>query len=60
MGLERVAAVLQGKLSNYETDLIGPIIEHAAELFSVDYGADANGSTPRCASPPTTPAPPRF
>ena len=32
MGLERVAAVLQGKLSNYETDLIRPIIEHAAGL----------------------------
>ena len=30
MGLERIAAVLQGKLSNYETDLIRPIIEHAA------------------------------
>ena len=27
MGLERIAAVLQGKLSNYETDLIRPIIE---------------------------------
>src|ERR1051326_6951396 len=33
MGLERVAAVLQGKLSNYDTDLIRPIIEKAAELF---------------------------
>ena len=31
MGLERIAAVLQGKLSNYETDLLRPIIEHAAE-----------------------------
>ena len=30
MGLERIAAVLQGKLSNYETDLLRPIIEHAA------------------------------
>jgi alanyl-tRNA synthetase len=30
MGLERVAAVLQGHLSNYDTDLISPIIEHAA------------------------------
>ncbi|HYP05266.1 MAG TPA: alanine--tRNA ligase [Bryobacteraceae bacterium] len=38
MGLERVAAVLQGKLSNYETDLLWPIIEHAAELFHVEYG----------------------
>jgi alanyl-tRNA synthetase len=38
MGLERVAAVLQGKLSNYETDLLWPIIEHAAKLFKVEYG----------------------
>ena len=41
MGLERVAAVLQGKLSNYDTDLIRPIIERAAELLHVPYGADA-------------------
>ena len=33
MGLERTAAVLQGKLSNYETDLIRPIIDYAADLF---------------------------
>ncbi|MDQ2712148.1 MAG: alanine--tRNA ligase [Acidobacteriota bacterium] len=35
MGLERVAAVLQGHLSNYDTDLIRPIIEHAAGLLHV-------------------------
>ena len=40
MGLERIAAVLQGKLTNYETDLIRPIIEHAAELFDIEYGAE--------------------
>ncbi len=37
MGLERIAAVLQGKLSNYETDLLWPIIENAASLFHVEY-----------------------
>jgi alanyl-tRNA synthetase len=40
MGLERVAAVMQGKLSNYETDLIEPIIERAAQLLRLEYGAD--------------------
>src|SRR5580700_7207516 len=38
MGLERIACVLQGKISNYETDLIKPIIHRAAEMFGVSYG----------------------
>jgi alanyl-tRNA synthetase len=45
MGLERVAAVLQGKLSNYDTDLIRPIIVSAADMFGVSYGADARVDT---------------
>jgi alanyl-tRNA synthetase len=40
MGLERLAAVLQGKLSNYDTDLIHPLIVHAADLFNVTPGAE--------------------
>jgi alanyl-tRNA synthetase len=40
-GLERVAAVLQGVESNYDTDLFRPILHAAADLAGVDYGKDA-------------------
>ncbi|MCX8075414.1 MAG: alanine--tRNA ligase [Aquificaceae bacterium] len=38
MGLERVASVLQGKKTNFETDLLRPIIAFGEELSGVAYG----------------------
>jgi alanyl-tRNA synthetase len=35
MGLERVTAVLEGVISNYDTDLFRPLIERAAEITKV-------------------------
>ncbi len=45
MGLERIAAVMQGVISNYDTDLIRPIIHRAGELFGKVYGDDARADT---------------
>ncbi|WP_296326665.1 alanine--tRNA ligase [uncultured Acidaminococcus sp.] len=39
-GLERLASVIQGKPSNFETDLIFPIIELACELSHKKYNVD--------------------
>ncbi|MDX1632028.1 MAG: alanine--tRNA ligase, partial [Thermoanaerobaculia bacterium] len=39
-GLERVAAVLQGVDSNYDTDLFQPILAAAAEIADTSYGSD--------------------
>jgi alanyl-tRNA synthetase len=40
MGLERVAAVLQGQTSNYGTDLIRPLIDFTAKLADRHYEPD--------------------
>ena len=39
-GLERVAAVLQGVHSNYDTDLFGPVLEAVAGAARSEYGRD--------------------
>ncbi len=39
-GLERVAAVLQGVQSNYDTDLFMPILQATASLAAGTYGRD--------------------
>jgi alanyl-tRNA synthetase len=41
MGLERVAAVVQGKLSNYETDLFTPLLDAVGRRAGKAYGKDA-------------------
>ena len=40
MGLERVAAILQGKLSNFDTDLLRPLIDGAVEITGRAYGEE--------------------
>ena len=40
MGLERAAAVLQGKPNVYETDLFRPIIDAVCNLTGHEYGSD--------------------
>lgn len=39
-GLERLASVLQNKPSNFETDLMFPIIEYASKVANIEYGKD--------------------
>src|SRR5262249_47217057 len=40
MGLERIAAVVQGKESDYETDLFRPLVGHVERLCRKPYGAN--------------------
>jgi alanyl-tRNA synthetase len=40
MGLERAALILQNAKSLYETDLLKPILDRAAEIAGITYGRD--------------------
>ena len=41
MGFERLCMAIQGKTSNYDTDVFTPIIQAISTLTGVNYGADA-------------------
>lgn len=38
MGFERLAMAMQGKQSNYDTDVFSPLLEHVARLSNHSYG----------------------
>lgn len=39
MGFERVCAVIQGKMSNYDTDVFMPIIDEISAMSGIEYGS---------------------
>ncbi|MCB0400526.1 MAG: alanine--tRNA ligase [Flavobacteriales bacterium] len=44
MGFERLSMVLQGKKSNYDTDVFGPLISRISELSGVPYSYSLDAS----------------
>lgn len=42
MGFERLAMAMQGKKSNYDTDVFRPLLERVAELSGKEYGQSDN------------------
>ncbi len=45
MGLERVASVLQGVDTNFDTDLFHGLIKYTAEVLGVQYGQDSDSDS---------------
>lgn len=48
LGLERLAAILQGSNSNYRTDLFQPLIKYAGQKSGFRYGEDKKVDTALC------------
>ncbi len=46
-GIERIAAVMQGVPSNYDTDLFAPIVERAVEVVGKKYDRGPGGASYR-------------
>jgi len=42
MGFERICAVIQGKTSNYDSDVFTPIIAQISALAGIPYGSNVN------------------
>jgi alanyl-tRNA synthetase len=42
MGFERVATILQGKATNYDTDLFRPLLDEIGRIGNLEYGANPN------------------
>jgi alanyl-tRNA synthetase len=42
MGFERITTILQGKVSNYDTDLFQPLLNELSDISGTDYSADPN------------------
>ncbi len=47
MGFERICSVLQGKTSNFETDLFQPLLAAVSELSGIDYQPGEAGTPHR-------------
>ncbi len=45
MGLERIAAILQGVPTNFETDVLRSLMSLAEEITGADYGSDEKSDT---------------